>query len=419
MAKIDKVSQSFSFPNLERQLSFEYLNTPVLEPKQGCDWANRMVLNPAIIKDPQDSGLYMLFRSTGPYSHAAIDGKPIPYPIFIGYAYSDDNGLTWDADFSRPALAPALEYLPQNIYTTDINGCKVVNYANGGIEDPRLFTLEGEVYLTVACRMFPSGPYWDHDEPTQCSPDWIGTDENPFGRAASENLTITVLYKVCLDRLKEKDYDNAFTYVAPLHNPEVSDNRDLFLFQEKMMIDGKSQYVCLHRPKTPWDYFENMADMSPSMFIVAAENISDFAKKDLEHHVMATPMFEWEANRMGGSWPPLKIAENKWLLAYHGKQNDEKGYTQSFMIMEQVDEGLPVVTHRCSERLMYASQDWELQGSNFSIPCLFSCAGVMLDEKQLLIGYGAADERVGVAWTNIHDLVDYICLYDVNGNLTV
>ncbi|WP_235548880.1 hypothetical protein [Paenibacillus sp. Soil522] len=38
------------------------------EPVPDCEWASKMVLNPAIVKDPASDRLHMLFRATGPWS---------------------------------------------------------------------------------------------------------------------------------------------------------------------------------------------------------------------------------------------------------------------------------------------------------------------------------------------------------------
>ena len=62
---------------------------------------------------------------------------------------------------------------------------------------------------------------------------------------------------------------------------------------------------------------------------------------------------------------------------------------------------------------MYAQQDWELSGQ-FKTPCLFSCAGELIDD-QLLISYGAADTKVGVAQVSFPELVDYVKKFDAVG----
>jgi len=146
-------------------ITIQKKNAPILVPKQGCSWADTMVLNPAMIPDPENPDCYhMLFRATGPYPEKRVEGQPLPYPIFLGYAVSHDRGETWDADFENPALAPTLNMQKDAIKRINRAGEQVVNHANGCIEDPRLFPFEGGLYLTTACRMFPPGPYWENDK---------------------------------------------------------------------------------------------------------------------------------------------------------------------------------------------------------------------------------------------------------------
>lgn len=402
--------------------NFRYSKTPALEAQPGCAWADTMLLNPAIIKDQDSKTLHMLFRATGPWKQKRMEGSRFdPYPIFLGYAKSDDLGETWEADFSRPALSPALEYEIDKMYITDDEGNKVVNYSNGCVEDPRIFEVEGQLYVTVACRMFPPGPYWLETELAEGEttytnvPEWSKSIDNPIGKAAYTNDTVTVLYKLDLDKLKEKDYDNAFQYVCNLTDGGVDDNRDVFLFPNKIMIDGKMQYVMLHRPHNPENFEAGKGATKPSIMLAAAERIKDFASSKATHKLMAVQEFEWEDERVGASWPPIKIGDGEWLLQYHGKQLPDYGYTQSFMILEEKENSFPEVKHRCPDRLMYAKQDWELP-DKFPIPCLFTTAGIVVDDT-LIMSYGAADQKAGISWVKLQEVIDHVRKYDDKGNL--
>lgn len=376
-------------------------------PQPGNPWAGKMVLNPAIIADPEKPDtLYMLFRATGPYPEAHIPGKPLPYPIFLGFAQSSDGGENWEFDFSRPAMAPALKNSLEDLYIANIHGEKVFNYANGCIEDPRLFYFEDELYLTVACRTFPPGPYWEHDDPVQCMPDWVQT--SPLGRAVKENYTVTLLYKVNLSNLKSKNYENAFTLITPLHNPDASDDRDVMLFPRRININGKNKIICIHRPKFPQNYSVGQSLEAPSIFFAAANNLEDFADdRKVERIVFAQAQFPWEGNRIGVSFPPIEIEPGKWLLPYHGKQNDIVGYTQSFMLLQENGRLAMEIKSRPAERLLFADQPWELEGE-FTIPCLFTCSGVILQDGRLLMGYGAADKKIGLAAVDLNELIKYL-----------
>ncbi len=401
--------------------NFRYLNKPALEPVPGCDWAERMVLNPAIIKDPDSNDIHMLFRATGPWAHRRREGCHDPYPIFLGYAKSKDGGETWDADFSRPALAPALGYEEPEVYITDIHGNQVRNYANGCVEDPRIFYIEDELYVTVACRAFPPGPYWlsSQHPPVQTRfeyiPAWIleGDDSDPFIRTARSNDTVSVLFKLDLDALRQGEYERAFRYVGPLTEGHVSDNRDVFLFPETMRIAGKSQYLMLHRPMNVLPFEGGEQVRKPSIYLAAAESIEDFASSKATHRLLASPVFDWEENRVGASWPPLALGNGEWLVSYHAKKDIQFGYTQSFMILKEQEDDFPVVIHRCSDRLMFAERDWEMP-ADYPTPCLFTTGGIVMGED-LIMSYGAADQKIGICWVNFHDLLAYIRKFDETG----
>jgi predicted GH43/DUF377 family glycosyl hydrolase len=387
---------------------------PVITPRKECDWADIMVANPAIIEDPEVDMVHMLFRATGSWKKREPVGEAAAYPICIGYAKSFDNGDTWEADFNRPAVVLALKHRAKEMYYRDGDGLDRVNYANGCIEDPRIFKIEGEYYMTAACRMFPPGAYWNGVRLEEILPKWARDKENPFGRVAAHNRTTSVLYRIDLNKLREQSYDEAFHYIGPLTDGNITDNRDVFFFPERMMIDGRPQYVMLHRPEKPYLIMKGCPAYKPSIFMAAANQLTDFAKGEATQHFLAKGIFEWEEERIGASFPPIKLGNGEWLLSYHGKQLPEFGYTQSFMIVKEQKNDFPVIIHRCSKRLLYARQEWELS-EQFSFPCIFITGGIVKDDE-LIMSYGAADRNIGMAWAYFDEIVDYIRTFDEKGN---
>jgi predicted GH43/DUF377 family glycosyl hydrolase len=89
------------------------------------------------------------------------------------------------------------------------------------------------------------------------------------------------------------------------------------------------------------------------------------------------------------------------------------GYAQSFAIVRERANDFPVVTHRCPERLMYASEAWE-QPKLFPTPCLFTTAGVVIDGT-LIMGYGAADQYIGTARVKLSELTDHVRKFNEEG----
>jgi len=85
------------------------------------------------------------------------------------------------------------------------------------------------------------------------------------------------------------------------------------------------------------------------------------------------------------------------------------------MILENQENDFPKVTHRCSDRLMYAQQKWELP-DKFPCPCIFTTGGVVADGA-LIMSYGAADQYAGIAWVDFAELVEYVRGFDEKGNV--
>ncbi|MFD2876118.1 hypothetical protein ACFTAO_09385 [Paenibacillus rhizoplanae] len=170
------------------------------------------------------------------------------------------------------------------------------------------FYIGNELYVTVACRAFSPGPYWlSSQQPLvqtrfEYVPDWIfaGEKTDPFIQSARANDTVSVLYKLNLAKLKERKYEDAFVYVGPLTEGHVSDNRDVFLFPEQMRIAGKWQYLMLHRPMNVLPFAGGERAGKPSIYLAAAESIADFASPAAVHRLLASPLFDWEDNRVGG-----------------------------------------------------------------------------------------------------------------------
>ena len=363
----------------------------ILRPVPTCPFASEMVLNPGIIEDPKTGRIHMLVRVSGPCPEKQLPGCPMPFPIFFAYAWSDDGGKNFDFDLSRPALAPRVEYELENMYLTDGRGNRVPNYHNGCIEDPRLLFIEGECYCIIAARTFPAGPYWVHDDPVQCMPAWAKAEDNPIGNQG--NVTTTVIYKVDLDRLAEKDYERAFTYITDLTDPQYGEDRDVFIFPEKMKIDGKMQYVMIHRPHHP-DAYEGISESRPAIVLAAAEDLYSLKSRTAKRRVLYAPELSWQGDKVGGSTPPIPMGDGKWLFNFHARASEKIGYAQSFMILSEKENDFPEISHLYPKPWIVNEADFEAP-AKFPIPCIFF-TGIVKRGDTLLVSYGAADENAAV-----------------------
>lgn len=145
--------------------------------------------------------------------------------------------------------------------------------------------------MTAACRMFPPGTYWIKDVPEQCVPEWGLRKDNPFGRAAWGNVSVTVLYKVNIEELQAHNYGEAFTFITNLTDPERGENRDAFLFTEKMNIFGRQRYIGLHRPWESRWFTDDPNVKQVSMFMYVADTFTDFPGPRARHALLAERTF--------------------------------------------------------------------------------------------------------------------------------
>ena len=383
----------------------------ILTPVKGCSWASEMVLNPGMVKDPDTGRIHMLVRTTGPFPEKKSPDKPMPFPIFMAYGYSDDDGKTFSFDFENPAFEPKLETEAHKIYVTNAKCESVPDYLNGCAEDPRMFYIEGECYCVLCGRTFPPGPYWENDEPTQCMPEWALKDDSPIGN--QKNATVSVLFKVNLKALADGDYDNALTYVADLTDPEKGEDRDVFIFPKKMKIDGKMQYIMIHRPYNP-SVYDGISETRPSIMISAAEDLCSFAKGATRRELLYAPRHSWQGNRVGASAPAIKLSDGEWLLNFHGKENDVDGYAQSFMILKEKEDSFPEISHLYPKKWIVDEEDFELP-NKFKTHCVFFTGIVQISDK-LLVSYGAADENAAVMELDFKKLENILRTYPYTAN---
>jgi predicted GH43/DUF377 family glycosyl hydrolase len=161
------------------------------------------------------------------------------------------------------------------------------------------------------------------------------------------------------------------------------ENKDVAIFPEK--VGGK--YIALHRPN-------NSGFGKPSIWYSESPDLIHWG----DHQPIVHPREnKWESMKIGGGAPPLKTPEG-WLIVYHGK-GDNSVYSLFCLLLDL--EKPDRVIKRASEPLMTPSEPYETEG--FFSNVVFS-NGIVEKDGQVYIYYGASDETVNVAITD----VDYL-----------
>lgn len=169
-------------------------------------------------------------------------------------------------------------------------------------------------------------------------------------------------------------------------------NRNGVLFPRKI----NDKYVMLSRPSdsghTPFG--DIYLSQSPDM------------KYWGEHRHVMSPLMPWESKKIGAGPIPIETSEG-WLCFYHGVLESCNGFVYSFSAcILDLDEPWKV-KYRCCEYLLNPQESYECVGDvqNVTFPCAALCDA---DTGRIAIYYGCADTVVGLAFTTVDEVVEYV-----------
>lgn len=199
----------------------------------------------------------------------------------------------------------------------------------------------------------------------------------------------TDFYGAAIGMAKTQDFK---TFVR-LENPFIPFNRNAVLFPRK--ING--MFKLLSRPSdsghTPFgDIF--ISD-SPDMVFWGRHR-----------HVMSRGSAWWESVKIGGGAAPIETNVG-WLLFYHGVSSTCNGFVYSIGgAVLDLDEPSRVL-YRCRNFLLTPEESYEERG--FVPNVCFPCATLQdADTGRIALYYGAADTCVGLAFTTVAQVTQYI-----------
>lgn len=200
-------------------------------------------------------------------------------------------------------------------------------------------------------------------------------------------------YGAAIGMAKTTDF-KTFTRVE---NPFLPFNRNAVLFPRK--IDGK--FKLLSRPSD--------SGHTPFGDIYISES-PDMKYWGCHRHVMGKGSNWWENVKIGGGAAPIETSEG-WLLFYHGVTGTCNGFVYSIggAILDR-DEPSKVL-YRCGTYLLTPETEYEERG--FVPNVCFPCATLQDAETgRIAIYYGCADSYVGLAFTTVDEVVNYIKAHD-------
>ena len=298
---------------------------PILRPNVGTWWESEAVFNPAVLYD--GNKVHMLYRAIGEYEH---------YVSRFGYACSTD-GFSFERK-NEIAFGPT------------------EGYEKYGIEDPRLVTIDNEIFLTYV----------------------VLSDYVAKGTISSSSALATT-----------NDFRNHIR--LGIISSKGSDNKDLVLFSEKI----NQKYLVLHRPRN-WVGSKFGVD-KPSIWIAEGNSLSNFEN----HTLLMKPEQDWEELKIGSGPPPIKT-KHGWLLIYHGVDKDFV-YRAGAAILD-LDNPVKVLA-RTKEPILQPEEPYERIGDVNNV--VFPTGACVIDER-LHVYYGGADKVCCLAVVELNALLEYI-----------
>jgi beta-1,2-mannobiose phosphorylase / 1,2-beta-oligomannan phosphorylase len=327
----------------------------VMEPLAGEPKEVEGVLNPASARAP-DGDLYLFPRMVARGNFSRIGRARVVF---------DEGGKPSGVERLGVVLEPD-EAWEQNPVTA-------------GVEDPRITFIDRlHTYVMAYAAYGPLGPR--------------------IGLATSADL-------VSWERLGPV----SFAYQPSLRTDlNLYSNKDAMFFPEPVPgPDGKPAYAMLHRPmwNPSWPVPAGVSDARHSIWVsfAAADSVGrdvrSLTRLD-QHRLVAQPQRSWEATKIGGGTPPIRVPEG-WLIVYHGVTKGEAHpgepvpvrYVAGAMVLDP--HNVSRVLSRSPLPLLEPETTEEREGTVGSV--VFPTAIDVRDGGEADVYYGMADYRIGAA----------------------
>ena len=275
--------------------------------------------------------VHLLYRR-GEIERPSGGASPHYVKNYIAYARMTPEGKLLFED-PRPAIA------------------RTSDYEKMGLEDPRIFTLDGQIYVTYTA--------WD-------------------GRQA----------RVAFAKTNE-DF-SSFEKIGVV--PARRFDKDAYLFPCR--IGGKIAYVHRFEPNIQIDYFDDFEGLFDDGFW------RDYRPQE-NGSVALTGKQPWEEGKLGGALPPIRTPIG-WLFFYHGVAHDRWPFCyRAGLALLDLDD-----PHKIIARLPYPvlepTEEYERMGDVNNV--VFPCGGYVYKDVLYLV-YGGADKTTALARCPMKDIL--------------
>lgn len=315
-------------------------HNPIMKPGTH-PWTAEAVMNPAAAV--LGGRTHLIYRAIG------MDGVSR-----LGYASSGD-GILFDKIQSYPV------YVARNPHNLAMNRrvYSPVMYPSGGswggCEDPRMVTIDGQVYVT-------------------------------FNMFENWNLRVAVI------SVSEEDFlaTRFGTWEGPIILSHSDRDKNWVLFPEKL----GGQFAVLHSIIGDDEYHVRIEYVDDLAMLRQREFISPDPQK------IPDTLVAWHVHTRSAGPPPIRT-EKGWLVLYHANDAHEPlRYKVGALLLDLVDP--TKVLYRAAAPILTPDEHYENDGK----PGIVYAAGAVVRDGTLYVYYGGADKVVCVATAPLDTFLD-------------
>ena len=260
-------------------------------------------------------------------------------------------------------------YLNVSHYPVKLILCPDNEYDFWGIEDPRVYSIDGRLMMT-----------------------YCGRTVNYFNPAIRVERTLPVT--AVSEDLKNWRKNYVFRLSKEMRRHVVSD-KDAFLLKTE-----KGELFLFHRPHLTDENFYLAVSKVPENILEKTDGrLSEVVVT--ETTVLMNPA-DFEA-KLGWATPPVEVRDGEYLLLIHGVDKRFEGYRVFAVLMGCREEvRLEAAT---PHYIMEPKMSYELYGER---PYTVFPCGIQRVADRLLVTYGAADSAVGIGEIEIDKLLSIL-----------
>jgi predicted GH43/DUF377 family glycosyl hydrolase len=259
-----------------------------------------------------------------------------------------------------------------NYYAATLTITPSTRYDIWGTEDPRVYVLNGRLYMT-----------------------YTGRTVNYFDPVRRRERTLPVT--AVAENGQGTKWRKRYVHVLPKHlRDKLISDKDAF------MVEASGVTWLFHRPHMADDVFYMVVSRTTLPQGSKAEDVEEVEARDTLWVLPSAPFEE----KVGWSAPPIRLGPDTVVVLAHGVDREIHAYRMFAVKLRLSRTEGPIVEAVTPYYIMEPKQSCEVFGDRpFTI---FPCGAWLINRRNVLVSYGAADYMVGFGLIDLDELLAHL-----------